>query len=284
MTDVLDLEADASTNPVEAVIHLTLAPKITFASHQNDIPVLLELAIENASEADLDGLMLSVTSEPQILGERTWTIDRIGPKAQIRPRDLRIPLAGGLLDKLTDRMKVEVRFILRQGDRVLADRTETVTALARNEWGGGRFMPELLAAFVTPNDPSVQRLLKEASVILAGSGKSGSLEGYQAKSRARAWEIMAGIWAAVSARGITYAVPPASFEQTGQKIRLPSEIAETGLATCLDTALLFAAAFEQAGLHPVVIFTKEHAFAGAWLQACRGIPGGSGAVGARLRR
>ncbi|AZB65608.1 DUF3320 domain-containing protein [Cereibacter sphaeroides] len=266
MTDVLDLEADASTNPVEAVIHLTLAPKITFASHQNDIPVLLELAIENASEADLDGLMLSVTSEPQILGERTWTIDRIGPKAQIRPRDLRIPLAGGLLDKLTDRMKAEVRFILRQGDKILADRTETVTALARNEWGGGRFMPELLAAFVTPNDPSVQRLLKEASVILAGSGKSGSLEGYQAKSRARAWEIMAGIWAAVSARGITYAVPPASFEQTGQKIRLPSEIAETGLATCLDTALLFAAAFEQAGLHPVVIFTKEHAFAGAWLQ------------------
>ena len=65
---------------------------------------------------------------------------------------------------------------------------------------------------------------------------------------------------------ITYAVPPASFESTGQKIRLPSVIATTGLATCLDTALLFAAAFEQAGLHPVIVFTKGHAIVGAWLQ------------------
>ncbi|MCE8421585.1 hypothetical protein LZ190_23540, partial [Rhodovulum sulfidophilum] len=142
MTDILDPQADASTAPVEVVIHLTLAPKITFASHQNDIPVLLDLAVENVSDTELDGLTLSVASEPPVLGERTWTIDRIGGKAQIRPRDLRIPLAGGLLDKLTDRMKAEVRFILRQGDKILADRTETVTALARNEWGGGRFMPE----------------------------------------------------------------------------------------------------------------------------------------------
>lgn len=77
---------------------------------------------------------------------------------------------------------------------------------------------------------------------------------------------MSAIWAAISAQGLTYAVPPASFETTGQKIRLPSEIRQTGLSTCLDTAVMFAAAFEQAGLHPVVVFTEGHAFAGAWLQ------------------
>src|SRR5690606_25726241 len=51
-----------------------------------------------------------------------------------------------------------------------------------------------------------------------------------------------------------------------QQIRFPSMIEEHGLATCLDTALLFAAAIEQAGLFPVVVFTEGHALAGAWLQ------------------
>ncbi len=43
-------------------------------------------------------------------------------------------------------------------------------------------------------------------------------------------------------------------------------ILENGVATCLDTALLFAAALEQAGLNALLIMTKGHAFAGVWLQ------------------
>lgn len=269
MTDKMIDQPSGSAEPAPspaAHIKVTLAPKITFASHQNDVPTILDLAVENTSEDDLDGLTLTVKSDPAVLGERTWTIDRIAARSQLRPKDVRVPLAGGLLDKLTDRLRSDVTFTLRKGELVLAEEHMTVEALARNEWGGSRFMPELLAAFVTPNDGTIQHLLKESSGILTSSGRDGSIDGYQKKSRERVWEVMSGVWAAVSARAITYAVPPASFETTGQKIRLPSEIEKTGLSTCLDTALLFAAAFEQAGLHPVVVFTKEHALAGAWLQ------------------
>ena len=148
----------------------------------------------------------------------------------------------------------------------MAKFTQPVVALARNEWGGARYMPELLAAFVAPNDPAVQHLLRDASEILRNASKSGALEGYQSGSPKRSWEIVAGIWAAVVARGLTYAEPPASFETNGQKIRLPSMVETQGLATCLDTALLFAAAIEQAGLNPVVVFTRGHALCGVWLQ------------------
>ena len=265
MIDQPSGQAQGDTAPATA-IRATLAPKITFASHQNDVPTILDLVVENNSEAELEGLTLTVTSDPPVLGERTWTIDRIAARSQLRPKDVRVPLAGGLLDKLADRLRSDITFTLRQGDQILAETRMMIEALARNEWGGSRFMPELLAAFVTPNDGSIQHLLKETAGILVQSGRDGSIDGYQKKSRERVWEVMSGIWAAVSARAITYAVPPASFETTGQKIRLPSEIEQTGLSTCLDTALLFAAAFEQAGLHPVIVFTKEHALAGAWLQ------------------
>jgi very-short-patch-repair endonuclease len=256
---------DTPTTP-ELILHAEFARKVTFASHQNDVPVLLELTVENASEIPLEDLRLSISADPVVFGAREWPIDRLDAGAKLRIEDRRLPLAGGMLDKLTDRLRVDIHLTLHKGDDVLVEATDNVEALARNEWGGSRYMPELLAAFVTPNDGFVQKVLKDASRILVEGGRDGSINGYQTKSTQRSWELMSSIWAAVSAQGLTYAVPPASFETTGQKIRLPSDIRHTGLSTCLDTALLFAAAFEQAGLHPVLVFTKEHAFAGAWLQ------------------
>lgn len=268
MSDLIAVEgpAEEAATPPAPVLNAEFSRKITFASHQNDVPVLLELNVENLSEGPLENLCLSVSADPAIFGARDWTIDRLDAGAKLRITDRRLPLAGGLLDKLTDRLRADVRIVLRQGDEILAETTDTVEALARNEWGGARYMPELLAAFVTPNDGFVQKVLKDASKILIEGGRDGSINGYQSKSTQRSWELMSAIWATVSAQGLTYAVPPASFETTGQKVRLPSDIRHTGLSTCLDTALLFAAAFEQAGLHPVVVFTKGHAFAGAWLQ------------------
>jgi very-short-patch-repair endonuclease len=259
-------DADAADPPPRITIRAEIARRITFATHQCDVPVLLDLAISNPHDTDLEDLSLHLAADPKVIGDRTWTIDRIPARTEFRPRDRRVMLAGGMLDRLSERMRAEVRLELRRGEAVLAESLHSIVALARNEWGGAAFMPELLAAFVTPNDPAVQRILKEASRILEASGKRGSLEGYQSKSRKRSWEILAGIWAAVCTRGITYAEPPASFGQQGQKIRLPSMIEEQGLATCLDTALLFAAAIEQAGLYPLVVFTEGHALTGAWLQ------------------
>jgi very-short-patch-repair endonuclease len=268
MSGSIDAESaqDAPALPPVPILTTEFARKVTFASHQNDVPVLLELWIENPSDAPLEGLRLSVSADPLVFGAREWMIDRLDAGAKLRIADLRLPLAGGMLDKLTDRLRADVRVALWKGDELLVEITDTIEALARNEWGGSRYMPELLAAFVTPNDGFVQKLLKDASRILVEGGRNGAINGYQDKSTQRSWELMSAIWAAISAQGLTYAVPPASFETTGQKIRLPSDIRHTGLSTCLDTALLFAAAFEQAGLHPVVVFTKGHAFAGAWLQ------------------
>jgi hypothetical protein len=263
-------ENNENTTPEEATpniaIHAEIAPRITFASHQNDVAVIADLAIANPTSEDLENLTLHISAEPTVISERDWHIDRLAAGSEMRIRDRRISIAGGMLSELTERLRADVRIELRQHEDILAEVIHPIMALAQNEWGGARYMPELLAAFVTPNDPAIQRLLREASNILQSAGRPSSLEGYQSQSRKRSWEIVSGIWAAVVARGLTYAEPPASFETEGQKIRLPSVIEEHGLATCLDTALLFAAAIEQAGLNPIVVFTHAHALCGAWLQ------------------
>ena len=80
------------------------------------------------------------------------------------------------------------------------------------------------------------------------------------------WLLASAIWSAIAGLNLSYALPPAGFEMEGQRIRAPGAILDGRVATCLDSSLLFAACLEQAGLHPVIIFTKGHAFCGVWLR------------------
>src|SRR6185437_5325536 len=91
-------------------------------------------------------------------------------------------------------------------------------------------------------------------------------DGYKEGSRQRTWELASSVWSAICGYQISYVLPPASFEQEGQKIRSASQVLDGGVGTCLDTALLFAASLEQAGLNPILLLTKGHAFTGVWLQ------------------
>lgn len=257
---------NAEATPLTVSVSAEVAERISFATHQCAVPVIRDLVVCNPTPVQLEGLTLTLSAEPEILGAKTWTIDRLSPGAEVRIRDRDTPLKGGLLVSLNESMRATLRLQLHHDDRVIATSEHDVRALARNEWGGAQYMPELLAAFVMPNDPAVQRLLKSASQLLDQQGKTPSLEGYQRKSRGRVWELASAVWAAVTSRRLTYAEPPASFERVGQKVRTPSDIEEQGLATCLDTALLFAAALEQIGLNTVLAFTRGHVLAGVWLQ------------------
>ncbi len=56
------------------------------------------------------------------------------------------------------------------------------------------------------------------------------------------------------------------FEEYGQKVRLSGIIKEQKLGTCLDLAFAYCRCLETAGLHPMVVVIKGHAFAGCWLE------------------
>src|SRR3546814_3670467 len=91
------------------------------------------------------------------------------------------------------------------------------------------------------------------------------MEGYQSKCPQSVWRVAGASWAAATLLNLAYAGPPASFERSGQKIRDPERIVAEGLATCLDTTLLLAAAFEAAGLHASILFSRGHAWVGVWI-------------------
>jgi very-short-patch-repair endonuclease len=250
------------TIKIEGVI----ANKIGFASHQNAVPVLRELTVHNDGDADYNDLELQLVADPPFLEGKTWRLDRLSKDSTLHISERNLTLNAGYLADLAESLTATLILRLSCKDKILYSQSFPIELLAKNEWGGVNSMPELLPAFAMPNDPAVDRILKSASDVLRRAGKADGIDGYESKSRTRTWELASAIWSAVCGLRLSYALPPASFETHGQKVRTPGLILEGGVATCLDTALLFAAALEQAGLNALLMLTKGHAFVGVWLQ------------------
>ncbi len=248
-------------------IHSELAEKLNFACYHSSFSFVRELRIENLDTKNpLVGLQVSMSATPEFLQPKTWHLDRIAPNRTEVIEDLDVELKSDYFRNLTDSVPGNVNITVTGDGKVLGDQTVPVELLAYNEWGGAGYMPSLLASFSIPNDPAVDQVLRDASLILRKAGKADAIDGYTTKSRMRVWEIASAIYTAISNLNLSYAVPPASFERDGQKIRLPSQILNNRLATCLDTTMLFASALEQANLHAVVVMPEGHALVGVWLQ------------------
>ncbi|EHH66981.1 DUF3320 domain-containing protein [Gluconobacter morbifer] len=266
-----DVEAYAEPEHPAPAVELTVALRETISSAlwENHVPVLLELAVRNGTDRDISQLEITLCCEPPVIQTRSWRLQSLGA-GQFRAVDhLDVELDGAFLAALSEGTRAEVHFtvseIIEDGPRVeLASVSRSVRVLCRSDWGGLAGLPDLLAAFALPNDPAVGRILRSASALLEKAGQSPALEGYQG-SKKRVWEQAQAIWCAIAELKLTYVNPPASFVENGQRVRLPSQIVEERLATCLDTTLLFTACLEAIGLRPLLVMTRGHALAGLWL-------------------
>ena len=117
-----------------------------------------------------------------------------------------------------------------------------------------------------PNHPLVNEVISEASVYMQQWTGSPSFTGYQSEDPNVVKQQAAAVYAALQARSIAYIVPPASYEKSGQRVRLPYTVLTEKHGTCLDLSLLYASCLEQIGLNPLIVIVKGHAFAGVWLE------------------
>lgn len=250
----------------EAILcDLQCSRTVNFAAQQNDIPIVKRLRITNAGSARLDDVRISLAVEPDfaVPWEARLASFAPGEVRELAPLDLM--LSPDYLASVTERTAGVITLTVTSQDNELLRQAYGIDVLAYDEWGGISDLPELLAAFVAPNHPVVAGVIHEASALLDEWTQDPSLDGYQRGDVRRARLMLAAIYTVLRSRQIVYCVPPASFEERGQRIRTPDVIADTKLGTCLDLTLFFAACAEAAGLHPLLVITPGHSFVGAWL-------------------
>lgn len=238
---------------------------VNYGMQQNFVPIVQKLALSNHSESDLHTVQITITSEPEFAAAWTKTIDVIPAGQTIEIHAVPIEVSGTYLASLTERLTGTLTLEVSCGEVLEYRERSPLTVLAYDQWAGLAIMPELAAAFIMPNHPVVARIIGEAAPYLEKWTGSSAFDAYQTRNPNRVRHQAAAIFSAIQAREVTYCVAPASFEEIGQRVRLPDAIVANGMGNCLDMSLLYAACLEAIGLHPLVVFTEGHAFAGVWL-------------------
>ncbi|AMR33956.1 DNA helicase [Mucilaginibacter sp. PAMC 26640] len=255
---------DSQTMPPVAVL-FDYTPAINFALQQNHVPVIRELIIKNQSPTDWQNVMVKVTAEPDFA--TIWQQDigalLIGQSHGFK--NISLTISSKFLAELTERLSGKFILTISNGDQLLYQEHYRVDLLAYDQWNGIGLLPEMLVAFVTPNHPEIVKIIRNASDILEKWTGNPSFDEYQSRNPDRVRKQMAAIYEAIAAMQFIYCSLPASFEESGQRIRLADAIFSNKLANCLDLSLLYAACLEAVGIHPILTIIKGHAFVGGWL-------------------
>jgi len=265
ISDVLETQSRSNLDFVR--ISVDAANIINYAAIQNKVPIIHQIKIENTSELDIKDFELRIGSNPSFIEGQRFKFEKL-LSGEIRSFDqvqLNLGPNNNYFFDLNEAEHAQLHVKITAPGFEEAIKIIPIDILAKDEWGATRGLPELIAAHIQPNTVEIDRIISEASRILKSSDSSLSMDGYQSKNRERVWKQVNAIYKVLCGLEIQYAPPPASFEKTGQKIRSTSQILAGKVSTCLDTTLLMAACYEQAGLNSVVLFKEGHAWVGVWL-------------------
>ncbi|MDO4628825.1 MAG: DUF3320 domain-containing protein [Planctomycetia bacterium] len=249
----------------EIRFEVDLIPTINYALRQNGIPMIRALTVINNSENTLENVDLRA-SAGEICPEVSRHIDLIPAHSTLEIKAFDVVLDMEFLISLTEKISGTLTLALFSGENQIYSEKHEIEILAYDEWHGAGHSPELLAAFVTPNHPEVTKIITEATPFLEKWTGDPSWDAYQSRDANRVQMQAAAIYAAIHEKNIVYSVPPASFEKTGQRVRLVDTIMHDKFATCLDFTLLYAACLEAVGLNPIMVLQQGHIFAGFWYE------------------
>ena len=233
-------------------------PCLNYAMAVNGQKCLEFIEISNPTADDWHGVQVKVSGD--LIADASYIIDTVPAGMTVRVSDLDVKPDLDKLREMTE--SVETAFTLSVGD---AQQSFPLRLLAFDEWPGVGVRPEMLAAFVTPNAPQLSQVKMNAAAILEKLTGSAALDEYQTQDPNRARAQVAAVYEALRGEGLVYAAPPASYEKTGQRVRLVDRVLDEKLGTCMDLSLLMASVLESCGLHPLLVLQKGHMFVGCWL-------------------
>lgn len=248
------------------LLHKQTLPFLNISLYLNHIKPVQSLSIENTSESNSVQLEVRIISDLPCIEPLDYTVPFVPAKNQVK-----IPLDGlkvnrDFLNKLSETEKANFTIEIIENSAAIIKETIGVNVHPLEHFGGFQVLPELIAAYITPNHPYIYHIKRIAVEILEKQGLKTAFEGYQSNDPERVLQIMSAIYTAIQGEEIVYSSLPPGYEETGQRLRLLNTIQQEKFGNCIDISLLFAACLEAVDLNPILIIVCGHAFVGCWLQ------------------
>lgn len=230
----------------------------------NKYNFLEKISFRDVSE-DLENLNLQISSSLGIFETYNVYIDQLKKNSLYKISLFNFVFDNALLKSLSEKDLDTVTVDVFQHNGSLFRQNFSIEVLPVDYFGGLQSFPQLLAAYVTPNNSLIYKIKSDAIKILEQNNLNPSFEAYQSKDKERVLQMVSAIYKSIQNLELIYSSMPPSFEETGQRIRLIDQVLETKFGNCIDISLLFAACLEAINLNPILLMTKGHAFVGVWL-------------------
>jgi very-short-patch-repair endonuclease len=243
----------------------TCLPAINYSMQQNRIAVIRNFSVENLTMTDIVDLQIRITVAPEYAETLMYSVKTVPATSTVRIDSLRLRLDTNFFVQLMERISGTMLLEIISGDETLFSANYPIDILPFDQWAGIAVLPEMLSAFVLPNNPALKPILTRASEILGQWTGSVEMDEYQSRNPDRVRKQMAAIYTAIAEENLAYSPMKENFETPGQQIRMANVVLEQRTGNCLDLSLLYASCLEAAGIHPLILVIKNHVFAGGWL-------------------
>lgn len=241
-------------------------PFLNISLYLNDIKPVQSLSIENPSESNSTQLNVKITTDLPCIEPFDYSIPFVPTKSQVNIPLNNLKINREYLNKLSETEKANFTIEISENNAAIIKETIAINVHPLEHFGGFQILPELIAAYITPNHPYIYHIKRKAVEKLEKQGLRTAFEGYQSNDPERVLQIMSAIYSAIQSEEIVYSSLPPGYEETGQRLRLLNTIQQEKFGNCIDISLLFAACLEAVDLNPILIIVRGHAFIGCWLQ------------------
>lgn len=241
-------------------------PFLNISLYLNDIKPVQSLTIENTSEIDSASIEIKITADLPCIEPFSFTISSVPAKKEVKIPLENLKVNRDFLNKLSETEKANITIEVFENEVSILKEAIAINVHPLEHFGGFQVLPELIAAYVTPNHPYIYHIKRKAIDILETQGLKTAFEGYQSNDPERVLQIMSSIYSAIQGEEIVYSSLPPGYEEMGQRLRLLNTIQQEKFGNCIDISLLFAACLEAVDLNPILIIVRGHAFVGCWLQ------------------
>ena len=131
-------------------------------------------------------------------------------------------------------------------------------------WGSNFQYAPFIASWITPHDPQVEEVLRQAKELVPGrrlpgyeSWKSSAAQVHETYTEAQA------IYNALRRLGVSYvksSVTLGAHQGISERVRMPRESLRGLSANCIDGVVMYASLFENLGMDAEVVLVPGHAY------------------------
>ncbi len=225
------------------------------------------VTIKNDNSSPVKVVVTSQITDYTDQATDTVSVDANGSQEVRQNPRLTTTAIDGLNSEHQADLHVTVAYLDNGQPRTVLDQTSETLITSRDDfpWSISGFTQKdnyaLIVAMVTPTDPSVEKLIRDAAnydpsgAMISGYESQGDYDG-------SVWQRLADIWQSETTDfKLTYISTTITFASgSSQRIRLPGEVLDTNSGNCIELTLLYASAVEALGMQPAIIIIPGHAY------------------------